>query len=496
METPLASRAGQVPPAGRSPGAAPDRARAPLYAPGLVRVGAVAGLVALASLPVVDPAPSYDPWAWLLWGREVAGGSLNTVEGPAFKPLPVAVCALLAPLGSAAPWAWVLLVRVALVVAVWLAYRLGRELADGSRAAGALAAAGVALCGGLLAHSAAGAEPALVLAPALGGAAAWRGRRFRLALACGVGCALLRVEAWPFLLLAGVVLWRRRPQDRALLAALAVVVPAAWLVPELIGSGDLLRSGARARIPNPGQPALADVPGLAALEAAARLPLWPLWLGVAPLVVGLSGGGLRRGAARRALAPAACGAAWILLVAAMAEAGFSGEPRYALPGAALIAMSGAVGLGAGAAGLTRRVGGRGTGVGAAGLAGRGAAVGAAVALVAVAAVPRVAALDDLRAAQAYQWRLANDLAEAVRAAGGRDAVLACGRPYVGPLRGPLMAYRLDVAKEVVEPDEPPRAPGVVFRSALDAAAAPTPAVPAGFTETARAGTWQVLADCA
>jgi hypothetical protein len=118
-----------------------------------------------------------------------------------------------------------------------------------------------------------------------------------------------------------------------------------------------------------------------------------------------------------------------------------------------------------------------------------------VGLVAGAAQSRVAGLADVRAAQAYQWRLANDLTRAVRAAGGRDAVLACGRPYVGRLRGPLMAYRLGVAKQVVEPDAPPRAPGVVFRSSLSASAAPAPTVPSRFAPTARAGAWQVLADC-
>ena len=56
------------------------------------------------------------------------------------------------------------------------------------------------------------------------------------------------------------------------------------------------------------------------------------------------------------------------------------------------------------------------------------------------------------AAQAHQWALARDLGGAVRAAGGREAVLACGRPYVGPYRGPLMAYALRVTKRTVEPD--------------------------------------------
>ena len=466
------------------------------------RALAAALAIALVSVLLVEPAPSYDPWAWLLWGREVAGGSLSTLAGPAFKPLPVAVCALLAPVDSAAPWLWVALVRMAALLAAWLAYGLGRRLADGSRLAGALAATSVVLCGGLPYYAATGAEPALVLALGLGGAAAWRERRFRVALACTVCCALLRVEAWPFALAAGIALWRGRPQDRALLAALALAVPAAWLVPELVGSGDLLRSGARARVPNPGQPALERIPGLAALRAAVALPLWPLWAGVAALLAraallprrGGASDALRARAlllpagggasdelrTRAALAPAAAGAAWIAIVALMAQAGFSGEPRYALPGAALIAVSGASGLVLAARATPR---------------GPALALAALAALVALAAAPRLGDLPSLRAAQAHQWRLAGELDTAIRAAGGRDAVLACGRPFVGRLRGPLMAYRMRVAKHVVEPDAAPRAPGVVFRSALARASAPAPAAGPGFVEVARTDRWQVLADC-
>jgi hypothetical protein len=123
------------------------------------------------------------------------------------------------------------------------------------------------------------------------------------------------------------------------------------------------------------------------------------------------------------------------------------------------------------------------------------AVAAALAL-AAAALPRVADLAGVRREQAYQQALATQLAAAVRAAGGRDAVLACGRPYVGPLRGPLMAYRMDVEKRVVEPDAAPRAPAVVFRSRLHADDAPLPAaVPEAFVEVARTPAWQVLAAC-
>jgi len=441
-------------------------------------------LAAAAASPLlVRAAPGYDPWTWLLWGREVAAGTLSTADGPAFKPLPVAICALLAPLGAAAPVVWVMLVRAAAGAACWLAYRLGREL-GGSRLGGALAAVGVALAGGFALQAASGGEAPLVIAGALGAIGCWRAGHVRTALVLGTACALLRVEAWPFLALAGAVAWRRHPGARPGLAALAVLVPAAWFVPEWLGSGDVLRSGARARIPNPGQPALADVPALASAWAAAELVLLPLWLGVALAV-----------REPRARGLAAAGAAWVALVALMAQAGFSGEPRYALPGVALLAI-------AGAAGLARAA--RPAAIGREETLDRGmrdrasprrwvvAVVGVAVA---VAAVPALGNLPRVRAAQAHQWALARDLGDAVQAAGGRRAVLACGRPFVGPYRGPLMAYALHVAKREIEPDATPRAPGVVFRARLTAAAAPAPRAAAPFRVAARVGEWEVLRSC-
>ncbi|MPY93799.1 MAG: hypothetical protein GEV08_12275 [Acidimicrobiia bacterium] len=433
------------------------------------------------SVLVVRPAPSYDPWAWLLWGGEVLDGRLDTVAGPAFKPLPVAVCTLLATLGSAAPWAWVLLARAAAAVALWLVFRLGRRLAGGSLLAGALAVGAAALCGPFLDQAAAGLSEPMLVALALAGAEAARVGRPRWALACAVGVALLRVESWPFLVVLGLVAWRRRPGDRPLLVVAAALVPLAWFLPELVGSGDLLRSASRAQVPNPGQPALADVPALASLREAVALPLWPLWVGVGVLawLAGAEGDSW----ARRALVPAAVGAAWALLVAVMAQAGFSGEPRYAVPGAALVAVSGAVGLVLGVAHVAGRPG------------APALAVSALLAVLAVAGEPRVGALSEMRRSQAYQWALQADLAAAVQAAGGTEEVLECGQPYVGPLRGPLMAYRLEVAKHQVEPDLAPRAPGVVFRSAIHVGASPAPAVPSGFEPVAHVGTWEVFARC-
>lgn len=389
------------------------------------------------------PAPAYDPWMWLLWGREVSEGSLSTVAGPAFKPLPVAVAALLAPLGDAAPVLWVWLARAGAIAALALAWRL----------AGPLAAVAVLLTGGFASYAASGLSEGLLLACALGAVAAGRRGHPRAALALGIACGLLRVEAWPFLALAATRAWRRQPQDRALYAAAVVALPAAWLLPELAGSGDLLRSGDRARIPNPGQPAQADFPFWEALrQAAALLPL-VLWAGLL--------------GARRCWWPAAIGTAWVLLVAVMAQAGFSGEPRYALPGMCLIAVSAVAGFG------------------------RHPVLLALVLVLLV--VPEAGKLADLRGAQAHQQRLASDLRDAIGAAGGRDAVLACGTPYVGPYRGPLLAYRLHVRKEQVEPDDPPGAPGTVFQSRIAAGARLEP--DSDLPVRSRAGEWTVRQAC-
>jgi hypothetical protein len=165
------------------------------------------------------------------------------------------------------------------------------------------------------------------------------------------------------------------------------------------------------------------------------------------------------------------GLAWIALVAVMAQAGFSGEPRYSLPGAALVAVAGAAGL------VT--------------VAGRWPALVVAVLL--VAAAPKLIDLPDLRSDQAYQRDLAADLTRVIDRAGGREALLACGRPYVGDLRGPLLAYHLDVEKQRVA--FVPRPPGAVFLSRLSEEAPVEPVTPPSFTPVARVPLWEVRTAC-
>ena len=197
--------------------------------------------------------------------------------------------------------------------------------------------------------------------------------------------------------------------------------------------------------------------------------MWPLWAGAVAAAVLLP-------AARLLLA---AGLAWIALVAVMAQAGFSGEPRYALPGAALVAIAGAAGLAAAAMRWSQR--------------GRLAAALAVGAVLLVAAWPKLADLDDLRRDRAWAAGLSDDLEDAIAAAGGRQAVLACGRPYVGDLRGPLLAYHLDVEKRRVA--FVPRPPGTVFRSRLQRSDPVEPPTPAAFDTRTRTGRWEVRTAC-
>ena len=341
--------------------------------------------------------------------------------------------------GGTWPVVWVVVARAGALAAVWFAYRLVRVAGGGWRVAG-LAAGGVSLTGGFLSLSAQGASEGLLLAFALGGVLALREGRSRGAVACFVCCALLRVETWPFLVaLAWWHGWRWR------IVPVAAGVLALWFVPEWIGSGELLRSADRARVPNPGvEPGL-----LESLGGAAALTFWPLAIFAA---VG-----------DRALA--AAGAAWIGLVAAMSEIGFSGEWRYALPGAALLAVAGAVGL-------ARRP--------------RLLAF-AAVPVIVVAAV-RVADWPAIRERETFRAAQAAGLRAAVAQTGA-----ICGRPYVGRFRGTLLAYALRVPKRRVGLE--PRAPGVVFRSRLDAGSSPSPRVPEGFRPVAANGAWSVHTTC-
>lgn len=456
-------------------------------APPFVALVAASVLLALASL-ALPSAPGYDPWSWLVWGRELAGLDLSTSAGPAWKPLPELFTAPLAALSEElAPEGWLVVARAGAILATALAFALARRLAGGSRAAGIAAGVGLLLVPGWIENAAVGNSEGLLVALVLLAVERALDGRLWAAFALGVLAALLRVEVWPFLAVLGAA-WVRR--DRAALRPVllaAVGVAALWFGPELLGSGEPLRSAGRARVPNPGAPALAAHPALATLTTAIRLPPALALAGVGALLGIAAVRASARAPARDALVVAGGGAAWILLVAAMSELGFSGEARYLLPAAALLTVAGMAGpFGLLSALATRREGVRRVG---------GAALAATLALgLAVTALVRGDALRADLERVAYGAALAADLERAVARAGGAPSLVRCGPPYVGPYRGPMLAWALGVHKAEVGFEA--TRPGVAFRSRLGPESPLAPAGAGGRHELSpRTGLWRIEAVC-
>jgi hypothetical protein len=303
---------------------------------------AIALVLAAASL-LFHFFPVYDPWAWLVWGRELLQGNFETAAGPSWKPLPVLICAPLSLLGDAAPDAWLLIARTgwicAPLLAGLLAARLSGEQTGRWRWVGAaVAAASVALTADSftppLRQFTGGLSEPLLVALVLGAVWAALDERPGWVLGLGTAAALLRPEVWPFLALWAYFASKDHPRLRAPVIAAAILIPIAWFVPDIIGAGTPLQGGETARA---GGIELMD--GLAVLGRAIAAPLAVCWIGLALLLW------RERSDLDPALKTLLAGAtAWILLVAAMAIAGFAGLPRFLAPATAVIAVLGGVGI--------------------------------------------------------------------------------------------------------------------------------------------------------
>src|SRR4051794_32263526 len=98
---------------------------------------AVCGAAAASLL--TPSVPTTDAWGWIVWGREIAHGTLHTaVAGsPSWKPLPVVFTTPLAAIGEHAPEGWLFVARALGLAGVVLAYLAAKRLAGGGAGAGA-----------------------------------------------------------------------------------------------------------------------------------------------------------------------------------------------------------------------------------------------------------------------------------------------------------------------------------------------------------------------
>ena len=298
--------------------------------------------------------------------------------------------------------------------------------------------------------------------------------RYRVALVLAVAAALLRPEAWPFLALYALWLLRHGAERAWVLAVALAPVPLLWLGPDVLGAGGALGASDAARgAASPGSAAHADVPGL-------QVPIDFVRLLTPPVALAALGGAVVGGAVARRLGVAAL--AWVAIVAAMAQAGYAGNPRYNVAAAAVCCALAGVGAGRAFASVARR----GT---------RPIAGALAVAVAAAALAFTTPTLADQAAELGVRSARRTDLGRLVAGAGGAAAVRACAPARTTQDMKSMVAWRLAVPLAGLT--SAPRSPVVVLRAPAGYdGEPPAPAPPPGVRAVARAGTWSLFAACA
>lgn len=403
-----------------------------------VRALALPGCVAVAAASLAVPSfPGYDPWVWLVWGREALDGGPVSDGTISWKPLPVLLTTVLAPFGDAALPLWTVVVRALSLFGLVVAFRLAARFAGpGVRGVGAGAVAVAAMA---LTPDAESRWVRLVLQtnidPVTVTLCLWAverdldGRRAQAVL-LGCAAALTRPEVWPLLAVyAGWAVWRAPRRWWAFVAPLPLV-PLLWF------GGDRLASGS----PTTGVLTAAAVlepypPGQRlqfALDAAAAAVPLPVWIAAA---VGIGWAVFRRRIAPLVLAAAAL--VWTAEVVVMAvQFGFAAIGRfYVVPAAALCVLAG-VGFAA-LVRLPRTA------------ALRGLLAVALLAAAVPAALPRAAWLPAQFAAAAHRAELGDRLDALIAETGGIAALRACGPitiDYVLPATEyrPALMWKLDL----------------------------------------------------
>jgi len=397
------------------------------------------GCLALAALSLLLPStPTYDPWAWIIWGREVLQLDLVTTDGPSWKPLPVLFTAPFSLLGDdLAPELWILVARAGGFLAVAMAFRLAARLAG--PVAGAIAALALLLADEFIRNFVRGNSEGLLVALCLWALERHLDGRHRDAFLLGFAAGLLRPEVWPFWGLYGLWLlyraWRGNPpwRELALVGGTGALLLVLWFVPEYLGSGSALRAAERARQPNPDSAAFAASPFLEVFRRSASILTLPVYVGALAAVAAVWRGRRSDGRARVMLGLAAASTALMVAVALMTEGGFAGNLRYvALPAAVVCILAGAGWVGLARAARARW--------------GRGAAAAFAVAAAALFAPFTVSDVGELsqgmRRVSAEADLYGANLKAVIAKAGGEARLKACGGVYTGPFQTQALAWYL------------------------------------------------------
>jgi hypothetical protein len=312
----------------------------------LIVLGSAAGLfvVSLLILLWARTRPGFDPYGWLVWGRQTVAGNLSTNAAPSWKPLPYLFTAPYGLFGHYQLWLWMVTsLAVSLAGAVFagrIAYRL--TASDSDRTYAAYAAAAFAAVGyfGISSYwhymLSAQSDP-MIVTLCLAAIDCHLSGRYRWAWVLGALASLGRPEVWLFLGLYSIWAWLRVPSMRWLIVGGIVLLVLLWFgIPALtsrspfVSASNALGSGRRLRSDR----VFGTIGRFLDLNPAV-IELTAL-LAVAVAVV-------RRDRVTLALAAGVC--AWVIVEIAFSLHGWPGLGRYMFePAAVLIAIAG-VGIG-------------------------------------------------------------------------------------------------------------------------------------------------------
>lgn len=466
------------------------------------------GVVSWATLPTV---PSYDPFSWIVWGREVVEPHLAFYVGggPSWKPLPFGFTVVDALFGSAAPALWVITARIGGLLGWVAAWRLAARLCPGrwGWVAGAVAVGGLLTTQDYGYYFMRGAsEPGLVACTLWAIDRLLDGRRapaFWLLIAA----SLIRPEWWPYTVAFGVWLalrggpswasWRAR----GMVLGGLLLIPLGWFGPPWLGGDDPLLAAHNAALYD-GR--LGADPLRAVVGRAVDIQIWPLLAAAFVLVVWVVVEDVRRRAvSERGWVVGGLGAFvciwWAEVIVMTIWLGYPGLERFFLPAAAVVCVLGAGGMArlAGAAGDRLAAGcGGAPSRGRLGIATGGALVTAMVVGSVVAGRGAVDLLLGAEGQAALAQRTLDGLSSSIDAAGGRPAVLPCASSFaaVNHSAQPALAWDLRVTLQRV--GSAMTGPGVDFIGPADIATGIPAAIAPALTRdrvVARSGKWTAVA---
>jgi hypothetical protein len=415
-------------------------------------------VLAALSAAILPTVPSYDPWSWIVWGREVSDPHLSFVVsgGPSWKPLPFLFTTVWGLFGQAAPTLWVITARAGGLLGLVAAWRLAGRLVGGGRPgvlAGALAVVGIVLTQDWVYYFLRGTSEVVLI-----GATLWAVDRLldghkTQAFVLGIAASLIRPEWWPFIGLYALWLWFRDPDFKTWPTRLVILgglasLPVLWFGPPWAGSGQPFLAATHAAAYN-GH--LGSDPFRSVIGRGIDLQVLPaLIAGILAVLLGWL-----RGRDKLLLSMGACVIAWWVVVVGMTLDGYPGLERFFLPAAALTCVLGGVGI----TRLAQLAGGAVTGY--SGLA----TAGAAAVLIAVCIPLTTAQITAARAAfPAASDAVAtiDQMGQAVKAVGGHDGVYPCRSSFAAVNHGvqTALAWKLHVTLERVGTSM--REPGVDF----------------------------------